>query len=45
MLHEKIKIFTNFWVITCGIRAQGSDTRPERGSTCVNRTIDLKHEY
>ena len=35
----------NFWVITCGIRAQGSDTRPECGSTCRNRTVDLKHAY
>ena len=31
----------NFWVITCGIRAQGSDTRPECGSTYINRIIDL----
>ena len=29
----------------CGIRAQGSDTRPERGSTCINRIIYLKHVY
>ena len=35
----------NFWVITCGIKAQGSDTRPECGSTCINKTIDLKHAY
>ena len=35
----------NFWVITCGIRAQGSDTRPECGSTCINTTINLKHAY
>ena len=35
----------NFWVITCGIRAQGSNTRPECGSNCINRTIDLKHAY
>ena len=35
----------NFWVITCGIRAQGSDTRTECGLTCINRTIDLKHAY
>ena len=35
----------NFWVITCGIRAQDSDTRPKRVSTCINRTIDLKHVY
>ena len=35
----------NFWVITCGIRAQGSDTRPERGSTCINKIVDLNHVY
>ena len=35
----------NFQVITCGIRAQGSDARPECGSTCINRTVDLKHVY
>ena len=35
----------NFWVITCGIRAQGSDTRTECGSTCINKTVDLKHAY
>ena len=31
----------NFWVITCGIRAQGSDTRPECGSTCINEIVNL----
>ena len=35
----------NFWDITCGIRAQGSNTRPECGSTCINKTVDLKHVY
>ena len=35
----------NFWVITCGIKAQGSDTRPECGSTCINKTVDLKYAY
>ena len=35
----------NFWVITCGIRAQGSDTRPECGLTCINKIVDLKHAY
>ena len=34
----------NFWVITCGIRAQGSNTRPECISTCLCRTVNLnKH--
>ena len=35
----------NFWVITCGIRAQGSDTRTKCGSTCINKTVYLKHVY
>ena len=35
----------NFWIITCGIKAQGSNTRPECGSTCINKTIHLKHAY
>ena len=35
----------NFWVITCGIRAQGSNTRPECGSTCINKTVYLKQVY
>ena len=33
-----------FWVITYGIRAQGSKTRPECRSTCLCGTINLnKH--
>ena len=35
----------NFWVITCGIKPQGSNARPECGSTCINKTVDLKHAY
>ena len=37
-------MFKKFWVITCGIRAQGSNTRPEWSSTCLCGTINLnKH--
>ena len=45
LCHLKIfKFFTNFWVITCGIRAQGSNTWPECSSTCLCGTINLnKH--
>ena len=32
----------NFWDITYGIRAQGSNTRPKSGSTCISRITDLK---
>ena len=33
----------NFWV-TCGIKAQGSNTRPECSSTCLCGTVNLnKH--
>ena len=35
----------NFWVIAYGIRAQGSDTRLEYDSTCINKTVHLKHAY
>ena len=31
----------NFWDITCGIRAQGSNTRPECSSTCLWGTVNL----
>ena len=32
----------NYKVITCGIKAQGSNTRHECGSTCINKTVYLK---
>ena len=35
----------NFWVITCGIKAQGSNTRPKCCSSCINKIVDLKHVY
>ena len=31
----------NFWDITCGIKAQGSNTRPECSSTCLCGTVNL----
>ena len=37
-------IFLNFWVITCGIKAQGSIPRPECSSTCLCGIVNLnKH--
>ena len=36
-----LNFYEFFWVITCGIKAQGSDTRPECGSTCVNEIVNL----
>ena len=39
-----MKIFTNFWVITCGIRAEASNIGPECSSTCLCGTVNLnKH--
>ena len=45
MSFENLKIFTNFWDITCGIKAQGSNTRPECSSTCLCGTLNLKYIY
>ena len=38
---KKFKVFMNFWVITCGIRAQGSNTRPKCSSTCLCGIVNL----
>ena len=38
---KNLKFLRIFWVITCGIRAQGSNTMPECSSTCLCGTINL----